>query len=427
MSVEVRRAAERFPGGKLTVLSIPGGAYPVIVRGDGAKVFSGDGRSYVDFVLGSGPLIAGHAHPAVVAAVSEQIGRGSTFYAVNDKILQLADKLVDAIPCAEKIQFCTSGSEATFYAMRIARAATGRDLILRFEGGFHGGNDYAMCGWLREPGAEECSSKPSCAGIPTRVAETVLVAEFNDLNQALGLFARYKGRIAAVIVEPVERVVPPRPGFLEGLRKVCSETGALLIFDEIVTGFRIAWGGAQELYGVVPDLATYGKIIGGGYPLAAVAGASELMEHAAWSHSRSDSRAYMSGTLNGNPVAAVAGLTTLALLEQPGSYEKLWSLGETLRRGIEHGASRAGVLVQVMGVGPTFQVVCRSSVAGNYAELCDEDAALGTEVGRRVFEAGYLVREEKMYLSLAHEQGHLDGAIDAYARAFEAVARTQAR
>jgi glutamate-1-semialdehyde 2,1-aminomutase len=408
-----------LPGGRLTVLKVPGGAYPTIVRGQGAYVWDSEGHRYTDYVLGSGPMVLGHAHPAVVAAVREQLGLGSTFYALNDKIVQLAERIIELAPCAEEVQFCTSGSEATFYAMRIARAATGREKILRFEGGFHGGNDYAMVGFI---GDGRATSSPSSAGIPRGAQDSVVVAPFNDLAGTVEAAERERGQIAAIIVEPIQRVLMPVPGFLEGLRELATSLAAVLIFDEIVTGFRLASGGAQQLFGVVPDLATYGKVIGGGFPLAAVAGKQNLMEYAAWAPAQREQRAYMSGTLNGNPVSAVAGLATLEELSRPGAYERLHQLGERLRSGIRAAASAAGVGAQVMGTGSFFQVVYTDvNPVTRYAELIAEDAEFGNEVGRIVFERGNLVREEKMYLSLVHTEADIDQTVDAYAAAMKEI------
>jgi glutamate-1-semialdehyde 2,1-aminomutase len=403
-----------LPGGRLTQLYLPGGAYPTLTRGSGSHVWDTDGREYIDCVLGSGPLVLGHAHPAVVAAVIEQIRKGSTFYALNDKILDLARTIVDWAPCAEGVQFCTSGSEATFYALRIARAATGRDCILKFEGGFLGGNDYALMNFLPSVERPATEVRPSCAGIPQVLRDTVLVAPFNDIETTKALVQEHRSALAAIIVEPMQRVIEPRPGFLEGLRKLASDTGAVLIFDEVVSGFRWSPGGAQEYYGVTPDLATYGKIIGGGYPLAAVAGRRDLMEVAAWSPQEQEGRAYMSGTLNGNPVAAVAGSATLAELAKPDAYETLNRLGERLRDGISAAFRDLDMEGQVLGLGPTFQVVHSDHPVTDYRSLCAEDVAMKEAVAREVYEQGILVRNEKMYISMAHSDEDIDQIVLAY-------------
>jgi glutamate-1-semialdehyde 2,1-aminomutase len=369
-------------------------------------------------------MVLGHAHPAVVAAVMEQLPRGSTFYALNDKILDLAQLIVDYAPCAEAVQFCASGSEATFYALRIARAATRRDLILKFEGGFLGGNDYALMNFVPPVEGPATQVRPSSAGIPRALTDTVLVAPFNDLETTTALVREHQSSLAAIIVEPMQRVVEPAPGFLEGLRALASSTGALLIFDEVVSGFRWCLGGAQQHYGVTPDLATYGKIIGGGYALAAVAGRRDVMEAAAWSAQEQDSRAYMSGTLNGNPVAAVAGIATLTELAKPGSYDTLNRVGQRLRDGIEAAFRDLGMPGQALGLGPTFQVVHTNHPVTDYRSLCAEDLEMKEAVAREVYAQGILVRNEKMYLSMAHSDDDIDQIVLAYRNGLKRAGRT---
>lgn len=413
-----------LPGGRLTQLHLPGGAYPEIVRGSGSHIWDTTGREYIDCVLGSGPLVLGHAHPAVTSAVIEQVRRGSTFYALNDKILSLAATIVDWSPCADAIQFCTSGSEATFYALRIARAATGRDRVLKFEGGFLGGNDYAMMNFLPALSAARSSaSRRSCAGIPEVLEDTVLIAPFNDLETTSAIAEQYRDSLAAIIVEPMQRVIQPLPGFLDGLKVLAERLGAVLIFDEVVSGFRWCEGGAQAYYQVTPHLATYGKIIGGGYPLAAVAGRRDLMEVAAWTPKTQDDRAYMSGTLNGNPVAAVAGTATLAELAKPGAYDRLNDMGIQLRDAIAGALSDFGVKGQVLGVGPTFQVVYTSEPVIDYRSLAAEDVELKSAVAHEVYSQDIFVRDEKMYLSLAHTDDDISAISTAYRVALSRVLR----
>ena len=245
----------------------------VIARGKGGRVWDHDGNEYVDFLLGSGPMLVGHAHPEVVSAVETQLPLGTTFFAINEAGVELAAEIVDAVACAEKVRFVSSGSEATGYALRIARAFRRREKILKFEGGFHGMGDYALMSMAPREWKEFPEPSPDSPGIPQRVNEAVRIAPFNDLATTETLLRAHADELAAVIVEPFQRLVPPAPGFLEGLRALTAELGIVLIFDEVVTGFRFAYGGAQAYYGVVPDLCALGKVIGGGFPLAAVAGA----------------------------------------------------------------------------------------------------------------------------------------------------------
>src|SRR5450756_1271775 len=305
------KAARLLPGGTLGMFGLPADLAMVPAYGRGSKVYDVDGNEYIDCLLGSGPLILGHAHPAVVAAVQEQAAKASTFYFVNEPALELAEIIVSAVPCAEKVRFCSSGNEATFFALRLARAHTRREKVLKFEGGFHGVHDYTILStWPSEPYS---SARPlvESAGIPASVSDTVLIAPYNDVETtAAGLEANHE-ELGAVIVEPFQRSYGPRNGFLSFLREITSKYGIDLIFDEVVTGFRFAWGGAQQYYGVVPDLACFGKIIGGGYPLAAVAGRDEIMSQCDNSRKGSPGYVYMTGTLSGNPVAAAAGVATL--------------------------------------------------------------------------------------------------------------------
>ncbi|MDP6451595.1 MAG: aminotransferase class III-fold pyridoxal phosphate-dependent enzyme, partial [Lentisphaeria bacterium] len=276
----------------------------VIAEGHGSHVTDASGNEYVDYLLGSGPMLCGHAHPRVVNAVREQAGQGTTFFATHELAIALAQEIVDAVPCAEQVRFTSTGTEATLFAMRTARAARGRDRILKFEGGFHGMNDYALMSTFASGAVELPAAEPDSAGLPGCIADQVLVAPFNDIEGMTAIIERHHDELGGVIVEPLQRVVKPEPGFLEALRQVTAGFGVPLIFDEIVTGFRLAYGGAQERYGVVPDLCTLGKALAGGFPLAAVAGREELMrgfDPAA----RGDGK-YMPqyGTLNGNPISA---------------------------------------------------------------------------------------------------------------------------
>ncbi|MBJ7593805.1 MAG: aspartate aminotransferase family protein [Candidatus Dormibacteraeota bacterium] len=407
-------AEQLLPGGGVTSLSLPGGVRKVIARGKGSRIWDVAGDEYVDYLLGSGPLIAGHAHPAVVDAVQRQAALGSTFYAVTEPILRLAQRIVDSVPCAEMVQFCTSGSEATAYALRIARAATGRDAVLKFEGGFHGANDYAQMSLFPSVAATYPSSQPSSGGIPHALVEDVLVVPFNDLGQVRAVVEENRNRLSAIIVEPVQRVIEPVPGFLQGLRDLATRYGIVLIFDEIVTGFRLGEAGAQGYYGVKPDLATYGKIIGGGYPLAAVAGQSTLMELADPGRRGKGDYVYFSGTLNGNPIAAVAGLATMELLDDA-AYKRLFAAGERLRGGLQDAFARHDIAVRVLGIGPMFQVLITDETVRDYWGMQRADSVRLKKIAAAVFQQGFFLSGDKGYLSLAHTDDDLDRTIQAFA------------
>src|SRR5947199_5917856 len=268
----LKLAARRLPGGALGSARFPDELAFVVRRGRGSKVWDMSGREYIDYLLGSGPMILGHSHPAVVAAVRDQLENGTTYFMVNEPIIMLADELCRAVPCAEQVRFTSTGTEATFFALRAARAWLKRDKVQKVEGGYHGTHDYAlMSASPKSPKAFPAATADS-AGIPHVLQGEVLIAPYNDLATVEALLAVYADELAAVIVEPFQRLIPPHRRFLEGLRTLTQRHGIPLIFDEVVTGFRFAYGGAQEYYGVVPDLAAYGKIIGGGFPLAAVCG-----------------------------------------------------------------------------------------------------------------------------------------------------------
>jgi glutamate-1-semialdehyde 2,1-aminomutase len=416
MAVGAGRGVDLLPGGGVTALALPGGAHRVLARGEGSRVWDTDGREYVDYLLGSGPLIVGHAHPKVVAAVERQARLGSTFYAPTEPLIRLAERIVERVPCAEMVQFCVSGSEATLYALRLARAATGRDQVLKFEGGFHGANDYALMSLYPTGPADYPRAQAGSAGIPPGVADSVLVAPYNDLSTTTTIVEEHAASIAAIIVEPFQRVIAPAPGFLEGLRSLADRFGVVLVFDEVVTGFRWGPASAQGRYGVTPDLASLGKIIGGGYPLAAVAGRREIMALADPSRrSKGETFVYFSGTLNGNPIAAVAGLATLDLLDEPGSYERLFAAGERVRQGLSAVMLGSGLAFQVLGEGPLFQVLLAAGPVTDYRSMQLADGATMKKIASGVFERGFFFTGDKAYISLVHTDEDLDGFVEAFA------------
>ena len=302
----------------------------LIERGEGARVWDADGREYVDYLIGSGPMLLGHGHPEVVEAVLDQVPRGMTFFANNSAGVELAEEIVRAVPCAEQVRYVTSGGEADMYAIRLARAATGRDKIVKFEGGYHGMSAEAQMSLSPTVRVNFPQAVPDSAGIPEGVRNQMLVAPFNDLDFFRGLLAEHGSEVAAVIVEPLQRVVAPEQGFLEGLRAECDRHGVLLIFDEIVTGFRLEYGGAQERWGVIPDICTLGKFIGGGFPVAALGASTELMAHFDKAAVGAERWLMQLGTLSGFPVGAVAGLKTMEILRRDGQYRRLKANGKRL-------------------------------------------------------------------------------------------------
>ena len=306
------KASQYLPGSSTGNTNYPDELKFLVREGKGGRVWDVTGNEYVDWLMGSGPMILGHAHPAVNEAVLEAVGRGSTFFTTNEQAVLLAEELVRAVPCAEQVRFTTSGTDACFQAMRVARAFTGKEKILKFEGGFHGTSDYAMMSVFASASTEFPQAEPNSGGIPSALNDLMLISQFNDLDMTAAIMDAHKDEIAAVIVEPMQRTLAPNAGFLAGLRKLTADAGLLLIFDEVVTGFRLAYGGAQEFYGVTPDLCSVGKIMGGGYALAAVMGRADVMSVYNRASVSADDYVDQIGTLNGNPIACAAGLATLA-------------------------------------------------------------------------------------------------------------------
>ena len=385
----------------------------VIRRGEGGRIWDVSGNEYVDYLLGSGPMLIGHCHSEVLTAVEEQIPKGSTFFANNEQGILLADDVVDAIPCADKVRFVSSGSEATFYAMRAARAFRKRDKILKFEGGFHGMNDYALMSMAPKRPGNFPQAMPDSPGIPQRVQQEVLIAPFNDVEAAVALIREHKDELAGVIVEAFQRLIPPAPGFLEALREVTKETGVVLIFDEVVTGFRFAYGGAQEYYGTVPDLCSLGKVVGGGYPLACVAGSEEIMSHFDATKVAEDEFMQQIGTLSGNPVAAAAGRATLRVLREPGAYDRLHAIGHKLMEGIKELLQKTGTKAQVVGEPPLFDVFFTEGDVRDYRTLTSVDNAAQSKFNKEICARGVLKGGNKYYISLAHTDDDIAHTLNA--------------
>jgi len=415
----IDKAKRVLPGG--TFGNFPGDV--VIREGRGGRVWDESGKEYVDFLLGSGPMLVGHGHPEVTAAAQAVIARGTTFFANNRYGIELAEAIVDAVPCAEQVRFVSTGSEADLYAMRAARAFKKRDKILKFEGGYHGMSDYSLMSLAPKRPGNFPQPIPDSAGIPRSLRDEILVAPFNDLEVTAGLVREHKDELAGIILEPFQRIVPPLPGFLEGLRKITADNDVLLIFDEVVTGFRLAYGGAQEYYGVVPDLCTLGKVIGGGFPLAAIAGRADIMAHFDRSAVGDEGFLMQVGTLSGNPVAAAAGLATLEILRQPGAYESLFSTGRELMAALTELLSRHGVTGQVIGEPPLFDAVFSGEPVRDYRGTLRGDADMLRRFNALLRERGILKGEQKYYVSLAHTPDDVRQTREAWASALEALVR----
>lgn len=393
----------------------------VIREGRGGHVWDEAGNEYVDFLLGSGPMLIGHGHPQVTAAVQAQLANGTTFFANNRQGIVLAREIVDAVACAEQVRFVCTGSEADLYAMRAARAFTGRDKILKFEGGYHGMSDYSLMSLAPQHPGNFPQPVPDSAGIPQAVAGDMLIAPYNDVDAVEDLVAEHRDELAAIIVEPFQRIIGPEAGYLQALRDITTRHGVVLIFDEVVTGFRLAYGGAQAYYGVTPDLCTLGKIIGGGFPLAAIAGRADIMAHFDKSKVGAEGFLVQIGTLSGNPVAAAAGLATMEVLREEGAYERLFETGTTLMNGLSERLEAAGITASVIGVPPLFEVVFTDGPIRNYRDVLRGDAPKLARFNALLRERGIFKGDSKYYVSLAHTQADIELTFAAWDSAIEVL------
>jgi len=385
----------------------------IIREGKGSRVWDEDGNEYVDYLIGSGPMLLGHGHPEVLDAIREQLPKGLTFFANNAAGIELAEQICDAMACGEQLRYVTSGGEADMYAMRLARAFTGRDKIMKFEGGYHGMSAEAQMSLAPDKLTNFPLAVPDSAGIPSSVRDEMLVAPFNDIEFARSLIAEHGHEIAGIIVEPLQRVIPPAPGFLQALREECDRHNIVLVFDEIVTGFRFAYGGAQELYGVTPDVCTLGKIIGGGFPLAAIAGKADIMAHFDKEKVGADGFLMQLGTLSGNPIAAVAGMKTMEILRRPGQYDKLRGLGKTLMNAISEHLGKAGFDHQIVGDPTLFDVLFTSTRIKDYRDVYKADAARNLRFNKLLREKGIFKSPGKLYPCLALTDADIEQTIDA--------------
>ena len=404
---------------------LPGGSFGnmpaevILKEGKGGRIWDEAGKEYVDFLLGSGPMFVGHAHPEVTAAVQAQVPLGTTFFGNNRHGIALANAIVEAVPCADQVRFVCSGTEADLYAMRAARAFRKRDKILKFEGGYHGMSDYALMSLAPKKPGNFPRPSPDSAGIPKSVQDEMLVAAFNDIEMVESLIREQKDELAGVIVEPFQRLIPPQPGFLQALRRVTAEHGIPLIFDEVVTGFRFAYGGAQEYYGVTPDLCTLGKIVGGGFALAAIAGRADIMAHFDRLTMNDEDFLFQVGTLSGNPVASVAGLATLDILKRPGAYEQVFGTGRSLMAALSDLLKQSGFKAQVIGEPPLFDILFTDQPIKDYRDTLKADTAILKRFNQLLRARGIMKGESKYYVSLAHTQADIDHTIGAWTDALK--------
>lgn len=396
------------------------GGQPVFIeRGLGPYLYDVDGNRYIDYVLSWGPLILGHAHPKVVEALKQAVDKGTSYGAPSPLEVDLAHLVQDFMPSMEMLRFVNSGTEATMSALRLARAFTKRDKIIKFEGCYHGHADLLL---VQAGSGVATLGLPDSPGVPPATVQDTLVARFNDLDSAVSLFERFPGKIAAVIVEPVAGnmgVVPPKPGFLSGLRDLTSAYGALLILDEVMTGFRVHPGGAQALYNINPDLTTLGKVIGGGLPVGVYGGRRKIMEMIAPS-----GPVYQAGTLSGNPLAMTAGITTLRALQTPDVWEQMTTATRKLTQDISTIARTAGIPLQTNRVGTMFSVfftetsvvdwsTAKTSDINRFAKYFHGMLQQGVYLAPSQFEAGFI--------SAMHDEGVLDATIQAASAIFKTL------
>ena len=382
-----------------------------IQRAEGCRLFDADGNGYIDYVGSWGPMILGHRHPAVIAAITEVLERGISFGAPTDLELELAGRVVEAVPSVEMVRMVNSGTEATMSAIRLARGATGRDIVIKFDGCYHGHADTLLV----DAGSGVATLNiPGSPGVPDSVVQHTLSLPYNDIEAVKAVMADKGAAVAGIIVEPVAGnmgMVPPRSGFLETLRELTRQYGSLLIFDEVMTGFRVAYGGAQSLYGIRPDLTCFGKIIGGGMPVGAYGGRKDVMSQIA-----PEGTVYQAGTLSGNPVAMAAGLATLAQLRQPGVYETLENRSRRLAEGLAEAARRHKVPASFNRVGSMLGMFFTDQKVSDFATAKKSDLDTFARYYRAMLEAGiYLAPSqfEAGFVSLAHDDAAIEQTLAA--------------
>ena len=416
-------ACELIPGGVNSPVRAfkAVGDYPVFIeRGEGAYLYDVDGNKYVDYICSWGPLLLGHQPEAVSKAVLEALTKGSTYGAPTGIEVEMAKKIVDAVPSVEMVRMVSSGTEATMSALRLARGYTGRNKIVKFEGCYHGHADHLL---IKAGSGALTFGVPSSPGVPESIASETLTAQYNDIDSVKALFAQYPDQIAAVIVEPIAGnmgLVLPKEGFLEGLREVTAENGALLIFDEVISGFRASFGGAQKVYNIMPDLTCMGKIIGGGLPVGAYGGKKEIMMHVA-----PVGPVYQAGTLSGNPLAMAAGMAILDELAKPGVYEAIEAKTKKLVQGLQAAADKAGVKIALNQSASLFTIFFTETPVDSYKAAMTSN----TEQFKVFFQAmlgqGFYLppsQFECWFVSQAHSDEDIENTIKAAEIAFQAVA-----
>jgi glutamate-1-semialdehyde 2,1-aminomutase len=408
------RAQKTIPGGvnsPVRAFRSVGGAPRFFARGEGARVWDADGKSYLDYVGSWGPLILGHADADTVRAVQEAAAKGLTFGAPTEGEVELAELLVQRVPSMDMVRLVSSGTEATMSAIRLARGFTGRDAIVKFEGCYHGHGDSLL---VKAGSGLLTFGNPSSAGVPADLAQHTLVLDYNDAQGLRDAFAKHGSTIACVIVEPVAgnmNLIAPKPEFLAAMRELCTQHGSVLIFDEVMTGFRVGPGSAQGLYGITPDLSTFGKVVGGGMPLGAFGGRRDIMEKIA-----PLGPVYQAGTLSGNPLSVAAGLVTLKKIAVPGFYEALTAKTRALVEGLAAAAKRRGVKFSAQSVGGMFGVYFAATPPTSYAEVMASDKEAFNRFFHAMLDAGFYLAPsafEAGFVSAAHSDADIAATVAA--------------
>ncbi len=408
-------AEQLFPGGALGGNALAPDARFVFDRGDGSRFWDVSGNEYIDYVLGSGTFFIGHAHPKVQEAVHAQLANGTHFFAyLNTLAIKLGARLKTHIRCAERMRFTTSGSDATFHALRLARAFTGRSKILKFEGAYHGVHDYAQISTAPKQSQNYPSGVPDSAGIPEVVQDLMLVAPYNSPETLAAILQEHGKDIAAIIVEPIQRILFPKPGFLEAIRELCTQYEIVMILDEVVTGFRYGLGGAQAYFDITPDLATYGKIVGGGLPVGLVAGRADILDQADPSNKGQPGYVYQNGTLQGHMLGCAAGLATLDILEEPGVYERVNAMADALREGLQSVFDRHDMGLLVFGKGPMWHMLFTDREPENWREVIAAGNSKMALLEVEFLKHGlFVLPGNRRFISIRHTEDDLEATFDA--------------
>lgn len=421
-----QRALALFPAGSNGEYGIPAELVPVLERGEGWRVWDTEGREFLDMTMAWGAALVGHAHPKVIEAATRQAASGANFAAVNRCAVELAERIAALSPCVERIRFVASGTEATMLCLRVAQAATGKPKVMKFEGAYHGQHPVGITSMINGRPSALPAADPSGAGA-SWVERDVLVAPYNDLETTRRILSAHSQELSAVIVEPLHRCLTPKPGFLQGLRELTRRAGIVLVFDEVVTGFRLALGGAQEYYGVSPDLVAYGKALGGGFPIGAYGGRADLMEVVSEHRLPGPRYAWSASTTGGNPVSCAAALATLDVLSAPGTYPRLHAAGELLRQRLAESLAAAGESGQVLGDGPLAQVAFSRQPVTDQRSWLASDRARGRAVMLELLRRGVFLNPmgTKLYLSLAHDESVIGDFVSRFSAALDTTRTVQ--